>query len=63
MNKSERILQLWANDKLIKTYRISLGGVPKGHNLQQEDSRTSEGLYYINGKNPKSQFHLNLGIS
>ena len=31
VNKSERRLQLWSNNKLIKTYKISLGGNPEGH--------------------------------
>ena len=63
VNKSERRLQLWSNNILIKTYKISLGGNPEGHKEKQGDSRTPEGLYYINDKNPNSQFHLNLGIS
>ncbi|MEQ9413609.1 MAG: L,D-transpeptidase family protein [Cyclobacteriaceae bacterium] len=63
VHKSERRLQLWANNELIKTYKISLGGNPEGHKVKQGDSRTPEGLYYINDKNPSSQFHLNLGIS
>jgi len=63
VNKSERELQFWANNELIKTYKVSLGGNPAGHKQQQGDSRTPEGQYFINGKNPNSRFHLNLGIS
>lgn len=63
VDKSERRIHLWSHDELIKTYKISLGGNPKGHKIKQGDSRTPEGLYYINDKNPNSQFHLNLGIS
>lgn len=63
VDKSERRLHLWANNELVKTYKISLGGNPEGHKVQQGDSRTPEGLYYINDKNPNSRFHLNLGIS
>jgi len=33
-----------------------------GHKKQQGDSRTSEGLYFINDKNPNSAFHLSHGI-
>ena len=61
--KSARRMEFWADDKLIKTYHISLGGNPIGHKQRQGDSRTPEGLYYINDRNPNSGYHLNLGIS
>ncbi|MEL7002379.1 MAG: L,D-transpeptidase family protein [Bacteroidota bacterium] len=63
VNKAKRELEFWTNDELIKVYKISLGGNPYGHKKQEGDSRTPEGLYYINDKNPHSRFHLNLGIS
>ena len=63
VNKSNRVLELWANNQLIKTYQIALGKSPIGHKEHEGDSKTPEGLYYINDKNPNSQFHLNLGIS
>ena len=61
--KSRRELQFWANGKLIKVYKISIGESPEGHKRHQGDKRTPEGLYYINDKNPNSGYHLNLGIS
>ena len=61
--KSVNRMELWANGELIKTYKISLGGNPIGHKQHEGDSKTPEGLYYINDRNPNSQFHLNLGIS
>lgn len=56
-------MELWVGNRLVKTYRISLGKNPVGHKQHQGDGKTPEGLYYINAKNPNSQFHLNLGIS
>ena len=61
--KSKRKLEYWSGDQVIKTYTISLGGNPIGHKEVEGDSKTPEGLYYINDKNPHSGYHLNLGIS
>ncbi|MEQ8244280.1 MAG: L,D-transpeptidase family protein [Fulvivirga sp.] len=63
VHKSQRILELWSKNEIIKTYKISLGQNPVGHKEQEGDSKTPEGVYYINDKNPNSQFYLNLGIS
>ena len=61
--KSERKLELWENKNLVKCYRISLGGNPIGHKQHQGDQKTPEGKYFIDSKNPNSDWHLNLGIS
>ncbi|MGE5114062.1 MAG: L,D-transpeptidase family protein [Acidobacteriaceae bacterium] len=61
--KSKRELQLWGNGSLVKTYRVSLGGVPVGRKEQQGDHRTPEGQYFISGRNANSQFHRALRIS
>ncbi|MDX1497939.1 MAG: L,D-transpeptidase family protein [Salinisphaeraceae bacterium] len=61
--KGERRLELWRQGKLIKSYRISLGGNPIGHKQQEGDSRTPEGNYVIDWRNPNSKFHKSLHIS
>ncbi len=61
--KGERRLELWRRGKLIKQYRISLGGNPVGHKQQEGDSRTPEGEYVIDYRNPNSRFHKSLHIS
>jgi len=63
VQKSKRVLTLYAGKKAIKTYRIVLGGKPTGDKEQEGDSRTPEGRYTIDAKNPKSSFHLSLHIS
>jgi murein L,D-transpeptidase YafK len=63
VQKEKRLMTLYAKRKLIKTYRIALGGNPTGHKVQEGDSRTPEGRYTIDAKNPKSSFHLSLRIS
>jgi murein L,D-transpeptidase YafK len=54
---------LISNNQIIKSYKISLGLVPKGHKEYEGDKKTPEGLYFINDKNPNSGYHKNLGIS
>lgn len=61
--KHHREMQVYSKTKLLKTYKIALGKQPVGHKQIQGDMRTPEGIYYINGKNPKSQYYKNLGIS
>jgi murein L,D-transpeptidase YafK len=63
VEKQSRQLTLLHNDKVIKTYRVSLGSDPIGHKLREGDSRTPEGDYTIDGKNRRSRFHLALHIS
>ena len=61
--KHKRKLYLLSEDKVVITYRISLGHQPKGHKEYEGDMHTPEGIYIINDKNPNSKFHKNLGIS
>lgn len=61
--KHQRKMWVYAGGRLLKEYHISLGLSPVGAKRFQGDMRTPEGLYYINGKNPKSMAHKNLGIS
>ena len=61
--KKKRLLALYRNNKIIKSYRIRLGFNPKGHKLKEGDGKTPEGKYYITHKNPKSKFYLSLGIN
>lgn len=63
VDKTRRVMTLWTGKKPFKTYRIALGGNPVGHKQQEGDSRTPEGRYVIDGKNPGSSFHLSLRIS
>lgn len=61
--KSERRMEAYANGQLVKTYSIALGGNPEGDKQYEGDKRTPEGEYTINGKNPNSGYHKNLGVS
>lgn len=61
--KSKRQLLAYSNGRLVKTYKISLGGQPMGDKEFEGDKKTPEGLYFINDKNPNSGYHKNLGVS
>lgn len=61
--KGSKILELWQNDQLSETFNIGVGKVEVGHKKTRGDFKTPEGSYYICVKNPKSKFHLSLGIN
>jgi murein L,D-transpeptidase YafK len=61
--KSERTLTLMSGDKVLKTYKVALGGDPVGPKVKAGDKKTPEGEYVIDSKNAKSRFHLALHIS
>lgn len=61
--KGARTLSLMRQGKMLKTYKISLGRDPVGHKEKAGDSKTPEGDYIIDWRNPDSKFHLSLHIS
>ena len=61
--KDRRRMELWHHDQRLRRFRIGLGQDPVGHKQQEGDSRTPEGRYVIDRRNPQSAFHLSLGIS
>ena len=61
--KKERTLQLLSQGKVIKTYKVALGGDPVGAKTRQSDHKTPEGLYVLDSRNAHSQFYKSLHIS
>ncbi len=61
--KKTRILELWQNQQLSKTFVCGIGRNEKGHKHREGDLKTPEGDYHICVKNPKSKFYLSLGIN
>jgi murein L,D-transpeptidase YafK len=64
--KQERELEIWAGARklrLIKTYPILAASGVLGPKLQRGDRQVPEGWYHINRFNPRSRFHLSLGIN
>jgi len=64
VDKSERTLIAMAGGREIARYtNIRFGDAPLGHKRFEGDERTPEGDYVIDGRNPKSAYHLSLRIS
>jgi murein L,D-transpeptidase YafK len=63
VEKGARRMHLMRDGARLKTYRVSLGRNPIGHKQQEGDSRTPEGTYIIDTRNPQSRFHLSLRVS
>ena len=63
VSKTNRVMALRAGEKTLKRYKVHLGFQPTGHKLQSGDGRTPEGRYWIDRRNPRSDFYLSLGIS
>lgn len=61
--KAQRVMYLLHEDKVLKTYRIGLGGVPFGAKKVEGDQKTPEGAYFITHRNPNSNYHLSIGVS
>lgn len=64
VDKSDRTLTLYRDGKEIHRYpAIRFGDQPVGHKQFEGDEKTPEGRYTIDGRNPKSAYHLSLRIS
>lgn len=63
VDKSDRILTLMSDGKIIRSYRIALGGSPSGHKQQEGDQRTPVGIYTLDYKNENSIAHRSIHIS
>jgi hypothetical protein len=63
IEKKERRLSLISMGKVLKTYKIALGGNPNGPKERQGDNKTPEGTYIIDSRNMDSRYHMSLHIS
>src|SRR5437667_7425341 len=63
VNKKARTMELIHAGHVLKTYKIALGRNPVGRKQREGDFRTPEGLYVIDSRNVKSQFHRSLHIA
>lgn len=63
VHKADRKMYLLHGDKVVETFKIHLGGNPIGAKHFEGDGKTPEGTYFISRKNPKSTYHLSLGVS
>ena len=63
IEKKERQLTLFSKGKVLKTYKVALGGNPNGPKERQGDNKTPEGTYVIDSRNKNSRYHISLHIS
>jgi murein L,D-transpeptidase YafK len=61
--KKERTLELLSQGKVIKTYKVALGGNPVGPKTRQGDHKTPEGSYVLDSRNSHSQYYKAIHIS
>lgn len=61
--KGERKMYLLSGNRALKVYDIGLGNEPIGHKQFEGDGKTPEGLYFIDRRNPRSKYHLSVGVS
>jgi murein L,D-transpeptidase YafK len=63
VNKADRKMFLFNNQRVLNDYDVDLGFAPIGDKFFEGDGRTPEGNYFIDRRNPNSKFHLSIGIS
>ncbi len=63
VDKSARQMRMLHQGRVVRTYAIALGRDPIGHKEREGDSRTPEGSYFIDTRNPESRFGLSIRIS
>lgn len=61
--KKERTLTLISGDKVLKIYKVALGGDPIGPKRMEGDHKTPEGSYILDRRNPKSKYYRSIHIS
>lgn len=61
--KSERKLYLLKAGEVLRDFDIALGLMPDGPKEREGDFRTPEGRYYLDARNPNSDYFLSLHIS
>lgn len=61
--KGARQMYLLHNSTILETYDVRLGFTAAGPKQFRGDGKTPEGAYLIDRRNPRSSFHLSLGIS
>lgn len=63
VNKGQRRMHLLSGSSVVRSYDISLGNQPVGHKQFEGDGKTPEGIYYVDRFNPRSRYHLSVGVS
>lgn len=62
VSKKNRRVYLLKNSQIVKSYPAAFGN-PRGPKRFEGDKKTPEGVYFITGKNPNSDYHKSLKVS
>jgi len=63
VEKAARKLHLLKNGLPFRTFQVALGLEPVGDKEMEGDQKTPEGLYFLDGRNPDSDYFLSIHIS
>jgi murein L,D-transpeptidase YafK len=63
VSKKAHTLTLLDHGKILKGYKVALGGDPVGPKARQGDHKTPEGTYTLDRRNDHSQFYRSIHIS
>jgi len=63
IEKAAHRMTLYDGERVLRSYRVSLGGGGLAPKSRKGDRRTPEGKYRISGRNARSAYHLSLRIS
>lgn len=63
VEKGERKLYLIKDGEAFRSFDIALGLAPEGHKQEEGDSKTPEGVYLLDARNPDSDFFLSIHVS
>ncbi len=63
VHKTDRRLVLLHGTSVVRSYKIALGLNPTGQKEREGDFRTPEGHYFLNRRNPRSDFFLSIQVS
>lgn len=63
VRKADRKLQLMRDGEAFRTFDVALGIEPLGHKEEEGDNRTPEGTYWLDLRNPRSDYFLSIRIS
>lgn len=63
VEKANRKLYLMKNGEAFRTYEIALGVAPIGDKEEEGDNKTPEGQYWLDMRNPHSDYFLSIRIS
>ena len=62
VDKSDHAMTVYRADRPLHTFKVALGVGGLAPKVRQGDGRVPEGRYVIDGRNPRSAFHLSLKI-